>query len=80
MTMVMQLVSKAQFKSQLLEYLRAVESRKEPLVVTHAGKPVIKVSAYQEDPDAVLTSLRNSVLSFKNPTEPVGDKEWEVLQ
>lgn len=80
MIMVMQVVSKAQFKSQVLEYMRNVERKKEPLVVTHAGKPVIKVSPYQEDPEKILKSLRKSVISFKDPTQPVGDMDWEVLR
>ena len=76
----MQIVSKSQFKSQLLEYLRKVEEGKKPLIVSHGGKPVIKVSPYQEDPEEALKSLRNSVSSYKNPHDPVGDKGWEALK
>ena len=79
MTIVMQaiVVSKSQFKAQVLEYLRAVEQNKEPLIVTHWGKPVAKVVPYKEDSDAILASLRNSVISYKDPLEPVGE-DWEA--
>lgn len=80
MTIVMQTVSKAQFKSQLLEYLRKVEKEKKPLIVTHAGRPVVKVLPYQEDPKAILKSLRGTVLRYDNPTEPVGLEDWEALK
>lgn len=76
----MQTVSKSQFKSQLLEYLRRVEKEKKPLLVSHGGKPVIKVSPYQEDPDEILKSLRGSVLRYDEPNEPVGLEDWEALK
>lgn len=79
MTMLMQTVSKSQFKSQLLEYLRQVENEKKPLVITHVGKPVVKVSPYKEDPDMIFKSLDKSVLSFKDPLVPVSEKDWEEL-
>ena len=81
MTMVMQqAVSKSQFKSQVLQYLRTVEEKKQPLIVTHGGKPVIKVSPFEEDPQAVLKSLKGSVVSFDNPSQPVGEDDWEALK
>lgn len=77
-----QIVSKSQFKAQALEYLRAVESQQSPLVITHAGKPVIKVIPYKEDsdPESILKSLRGTVLKYEDPTEPVGLEDWEVLK
>ena len=81
MTMVMQqTVSKSQFKSQVLQYLRTVEEKKQPLIVTHGGKPVIKVSPFEEDPQAVLKSLKGSVVSFDNPSQPVGEDDSEALK
>jgi len=73
-------VSKSQFKAQVLEYLRNIEKKKQPLIITHGGKPVIKVSPYQQDPQQVLKSLRNSVVDFKSPTEPVSTDEWHALK
>ncbi|MBI4059181.1 type II toxin-antitoxin system Phd/YefM family antitoxin [Candidatus Microgenomates bacterium] len=79
MTMVMQqLISKSQFKAQLLEYLRMVEKKKQPLIVTHEGKPVVKVIPYQDE--SVLQSLRNTVTYYHLPTEPIGVKNWEAIK
>lgn len=83
MTLVMQTVSKSQFKAQALEFLREVEQKNQPLIITHAGKPVVKVTPYQEkDKDeAILESLRGSVLKYEDPYEPAIDPEdWEVLK
>lgn len=73
-------VSKSQFKAQLLEYLRIVEKDKKPLIVTHGGKPVVRVTPFTEDPDAVLKSLRRTVVSYKDPFKPVGEEDWEALK
>jgi len=78
MTVVMQTVSKSQLKAQLLEYLRKVEKDKKPLVVTHLGEPVLKISPYKRDPEEILRSLKGSVAFYKDPTEPVGEKDWEI--
>lgn len=78
----MKSVSKSRFKAQALEYLRIVEKQKTPLVVTHRGQPVIKVIPYKEesDPEVTLKSLRGSVLKYEDPTQPVGEEDWEVLK
>jgi prevent-host-death family protein len=68
-----QVVSKSHFKSQLLRYLRKVEKGKQPLIVTHNGKPVVKVTPYhnKEEPDAILNARRNSIVSYKGLDDPV---------
>ena len=71
-------VTKSQFKSQALRFLRDVEKKKEPLIVTHAGEPVAKVVPYKEG--KLLETLRKTVLDYKNPTEPIGVADWEAQQ
>lgn len=77
-----QFISKSQFKAQALEYLRGVEKYKQALIITHAGKPVAKVIPYQEESDqeAILKSLRGTLVYYKDPTEPVGLEDWEMLK
>ncbi|MDP2633121.1 MAG: type II toxin-antitoxin system prevent-host-death family antitoxin [Candidatus Curtissbacteria bacterium] len=75
-----QSVSKSQFKAQVLQYLREVEKKKQPLVITHEGKPVVKVTPYTEDPQTLLKSLRGSITKYEDPTEPVGVEDWEALK
>ncbi|MBI2029155.1 type II toxin-antitoxin system Phd/YefM family antitoxin [Candidatus Gottesmanbacteria bacterium] len=73
-----QVVSKSELKAKILEYLRNVEKEKQELIVTHAGKPVAKIIPYKEK--AILDSLRNTVIYYKDPTESVGEEEWELLK
>lgn len=78
-----QTVSKSKFKAQALEFLREVEKQKTPLIITHAGKPVVKVIPYKEelDQEAILKSLRGSVLKYEDPTEPAIDlQDWEMFK
>ncbi len=73
-------ISKSQFKPQVLEYLRIVEQQKKSFVITHAGKPVAKVVPYAQTDDSALARLRGSVISYKNPFDPVGLEDWEALK
>lgn len=75
-----QIISKSQFKPQVLEYLRHVEKTKNPLIITHDGKPVIKVIPYSEKPEDLLKELRGSIVKYIAPTKPVDQKEWEALK
>ncbi len=73
-------ISKSQFKPRSLEYFRRVEKTGEELVITDHGKPVLKITPYEEDPKACLRSLRGTVLRYEAPFEPVAENEWDVLQ
>lgn len=75
-----QKISKSQFKPKVLEYLRQVQKKKRPLTITHAGKPVVQIVPYSEDPKAVLQSLRSTVVSYKDPTKPLAKDDWEALK
>lgn len=76
---MLQMISKSQFKPQVLEYLRIVEKTKQPIIISHAGKPVIQIVPYNEK-EEVLSQLRTSVISFDDPTKPVGVDEWEAMK
>lgn len=73
-----QVISKSQFKAQALEYLRYVEKKKQPLIITHIGKPVVKIIPYKDI--QVLKSLLNTVVYYKDPMEPVDENIWEALK
>lgn len=77
-----QMVSKSKFKAQLLEYLRLLEESKQPLVITHNGKPVAKVIPYKGEDEAKdpIQSLRGTLVFYKDPNEPVGLEHWEALK
>jgi prevent-host-death family protein len=73
-------VSKSRFKSRALEYFRQVETSHKPLVITDRGKPVLKLVPFSDDPDEILRELRNSVVKYKDPAQPVGESDWEALR
>lgn len=78
-----QTISKSQFKIHALELLRLVEKQQQPLIITHAGKPVAKVVPYKEqDRDkAIRASLAGSLLYYKDPDKPAIDPEdWDMLK
>lgn len=74
----MKQVSKSQFKPRSLEYFRAVEQTGEELVITDHGRPVVKVIPYRDDVEERLLALRETVLRYERPFDPVADEdEWE---
>lgn len=80
MLMVMNnMISKSRFKARALEYFREVERSGRELVITDRGRPVVKLVPYRAEPGRVLLALRESVLRYEDPTEPVGEEEWEAL-
>jgi prevent-host-death family protein len=70
-------VSKSRFKAQALELFRQVERTGKPIVITDRGTPVLRLSPYSEDPAGALRVLRESVVRYEAPTEPVGSEDWE---
>lgn len=72
------MISKSRFKAHALEIFREVERTGKPVVITDRGSPVLKLSPYRDDPDEALKVLRESVVKYHAPTEPVGDDDWEA--
>jgi prevent-host-death family protein len=73
-------VSKTEFKARALEFFRQVEATGEPLIVTDHGKPALEIRPYRplgRDPREILSG---SVVRFEDPTEPVGDDDWEAAR
>jgi len=77
MTMVMTSISKSRFKAQALEFFRQVERTGKPVVITDRGVPVLKLVPYREDPAEALRTLRDTVVRYESPMEPVADEDWE---
>ena len=73
-------VSKSKFKPRALEYFREVEKTGKELIISDRGKPVLKIVPYSENPLESLKMLRNSVIKYVDPTEPVGIEDWESLK
>lgn len=75
-----QVVSKSQFKPHSLEYFRKIEQTGEALVITDHGRPVLKVIPYVADSEECFRGLRNTVLQYDAPLEPVGVESWGALK
>lgn len=73
-------LSKSQFKPHSLDYFRRVEQSGEEIIITDRGRPVLKVVPYVADPEEAFRGLRNTVLRYDDPCEPVGTDEWEALK
>ena len=75
-----QTISKSQFKPKALHYFRQVQEKGIELIITDHGKPVIRIIPYAKNHADILNGLRNTVIKYDDPTEPVGLEEWEVLR
>lgn len=76
----MKTVSKSEFKPRAFELFRMVEERRETIVVTDRGKPVLKIVPFAEDDEPELAALRGTVLRYTDPLEPVAESEWEAAR
>ena len=73
-------ISKSKFKPNALKYFRQIEQSGQELVITDRGKPTLRITPYRRDPRAALKALRDTVLRYDDPAEPVGSDDWEVLK
>jgi prevent-host-death family protein len=71
-------VSKSRFKAHALEYFREVQRTGRELVITDRGEPVLKIVPYRAEPGRALLTLRESVVRYDAPKEPVGEDDWEA--
>lgn len=74
------IISKSMFKPRALHYFREVERTGEDLIISDRGKPVLRITLYRENPDKALRGLRNTVVKYDDPLEPVGREDWEGLK
>ena len=74
------MISKSKFKARALEYFRQVERTGRPLVVTDHGRPVLRIVPYRADPAAAFSELKDTVVRYEAPTEPVGVEDWESAE
>ena len=65
-------ISKSKFKPQALRIFREIEKNQEEIIITDRGVPVLKIAPYSENGKEGLEALRNTVLEYQDPMEPVG--------
>jgi antitoxin (DNA-binding transcriptional repressor) of toxin-antitoxin stability system len=74
------IISKSQFKPRALKYFRDIQESGQELIITDHAKPVLKISPIKDEPIDVLRELRNSVIRYEDPLEPVAQYDWEVIK
>lgn len=76
----MKTVSKGLLKAKMLEYFRAVEETKEPLIVMSHHKPVLKIVPYQDSkrPDEVFAQYQGKVVYHEDINTPTTNEWGEV--
>lgn len=72
-------ISKSEFKAKALEFFRQVEFSGTPIIVTDHGKPSIEIRPYHAIERSPLEILKASVTEYIDPTEAVGEEDWEAL-
>lgn len=80
-TQQLQVIPKHKFKAEALYYLRMVEEQKKPILVSHAGVPVVKVvPIYKKSNDEILKELGGAIKIKGDILSPVAVDDWEVLK
>lgn len=74
------IISKSKFKPNALKFFREIEKTGRPLIISDHGKPVIKIIPYVDHTPETLKSMRNTVVEYKDPLEPVGLDNWDALK
>ena len=72
------MISKSQFKAKALEYFRQVEITGREIIITDRGNPTVKIVPFLEEPSEILELIRDSVVKYERPLDPVGEGEWEA--
>ena len=73
-----EILSKSRFKARALELFRRVERTGEEIIITDHGRPVVKIIPYSAEPSRILSELRETVVRYDAPEEPVGVDDWEA--
>ena len=73
-------VSKSIFKPKAFEYFRLVEEKRQEILITDHGRPVVRISPVDEADENELAALRGLVVKYVDPYEPVGSEDWEAAR
>ena len=71
-------VPKSIFKPKAFEYFRLVEEKRQEILITDHGRPVVRISPVDEADEYELSALRGLLLKYLDPYEPVGSEDWEA--
>lgn len=75
--LLMEPISKTQFKAHALEVLRDIESTGKSRVITDRGRPTLEIRKLRQATVDPLDLLRGTVLKYEGATDPIADDDWE---
>ncbi len=75
--LIMEQISKTEFKAHALEVLREIEQSGVPRVITDRGKPTVEIKKLRQSDQKPLDILKGSVIKYEGATEPVAVDDWE---
>ena len=75
----MKKISKSALKPKILKMFRHIEKTGEGIIITDHGKPVLKITPYDEKTEDKLDELKGTVIKYDDPFGPVGVDDWEAL-
>lgn len=73
-------ISKSRFRARALEIFRSVELTGEPVIITDRGNPTLIVKPYSAPSSSPRQRLKDSVLRYEAPFDPVGEEDWDALK
>jgi prevent-host-death family protein len=73
-------VPKSRFKPRAFEYFRMVEQKRQEILITDHGRPVVRISPVDDADEHELAALRGFVVKYLEPYEPVGAEDWEAAR
>lgn len=77
----MKTLSVTEFKAEALRVIREVAKRREPIVLTNRGRPVVEIVPYRgSDEDAEPGKLSDALVSEKDIVSPVAESDWETAR
>ena len=74
---IMEQISKTEFKAHALEVLREIERSGVSRVITDRGKPTVEIKKLRQSDQKPLDRLKGSVIKYEAATEPVAVDDWE---
>lgn len=77
MPIAMKQMSKTDFKARALEVFREIEGTGEPVVITDRGRPTLEIRKLKQHGDSPLLVLKDSVVKYEAPTDPIADDDWD---
>ena len=73
-------VPKSRFKPRAFEYFRLVEQKRQEILITDHGRPVVRIAPVEEADESEMDALHGLVVKYVDPLEPVAAGDWEATR